>query len=178
MSTTPVLVILSFSFLLGGIVGCLTEGNAPADEVIEGFLREATTAIERPALWREIWCLGRWPFLVLLFNKLPWVGLTIPALFFLRGLIISYGITAFVSGNGLAGWFGGVALLGTVCMMSVPVFFLMGTECLLRKVDGERSSPLLRLMAYCTVSLALCGLLDRLVTPCLLPTFLRAIATG
>ena len=83
-SRDTVLMILSVSFLIGGILGCLLEGKLSAGTYISQFLAQSTQSAIAPSFWRELWTVLRWPAAVVVLGLLPLAGLTVPALFFLR----------------------------------------------------------------------------------------------
>ncbi|WP_320610701.1 hypothetical protein [Evtepia sp.] len=97
-----------------------------------------------PSVGRVCWLVFRWPATLLLFRWLPFAGVSIPVLFFLRGCSLSYSIAALASiPSGLL--YAGV-LFGPSCLLAVPAFFLLGSEILLRKAstEGETQSLLRR----------------------------------
>ena len=98
-----VLMILSISFLIGGILGCLLEGKLSAGAYVSQFLAHSTQSAVAPSFWRELWTVFRWPAAVIVLGLLPLTGLTVPALFFLRGFFLSYGIVALMEGLGGTG---------------------------------------------------------------------------
>lgn len=166
----PALALLSVSFLAGAVPGALAEGLLPSDGTVTAFLSSAPAP---PALWREAWTLLRWPLLALFAGALPPAGAVLPGLFFLRGFLLSYGIAALTAGNGGAGWLAGLALFLPVCLLTLPPFFLLGVEGLLRKVEERPRGRRLLLLAGSAPPLLLCALADRKLAPALLGIFLR-----
>ena len=84
-----VLLLLSAAFLFGAIMGCLLEGKLPASPYMASFWGQATQGTILPPLWRELWLVFRWPIAVVVLAMLPLAGVTLPILFFLRGLFLS-----------------------------------------------------------------------------------------
>ena len=166
----PALALLSVSFLTGAVVGTLAEGQWTSDGTVTAFLSSAQPP---PALWREAWTLLRWPLLALLAGTLPFTGVVLPGLFCLRGFLLSYGIAALTAGNGGAGWLAGLALFLPACLLTLPPFFLLGVEGLLRKVEERPKGRRLLLLAGSAPPLLLCALADGKLTPALLGAFLR-----
>lgn len=173
------LLLVSVGFLLGGIFGGLAEGKLPAETYIQEFLQAAAQETIQPDLWRELWVVFRWPGAVVILSLLPWVGLTIPLLFFLRGFLLSYGIVSLTAGSGLSGILYAGLLFGPVCLLTVPVLFVLGTEGLLRKAEEPRDprQTVLRVV-LCLLALGLCVILDQVLVPPVLTWFLKALAEG
>lgn len=171
-----VLLILSVSFLIGGILGCLLEGKLSAGAYISQFLAQSTQSAIAPSFWRELWTVFRWPAAVVVLGLLPLAWLTVPALFFLRGFFLSYGIVALMEGLGGTGLLWASIVFGPTCLLAVPAFFVLGTAELLGKADGRRKP--IRLAVFCLPALIGCVCLDRAVIPRLLHFFLKAVAEG
>lgn len=170
----PVLILLAVSFLLGGVAGCLMNGANSSAETVEAFLTSAAHRAPSPSLWRELWVLLRWPAAALVVGILPMPGAVMPILFFLRGYLLSYGISAFVLLRGAAGWVSSGALFGPICVLAVPVFFLAGTEGLLRKVAKSKTSVWSFVLSV--PALLICAVLDTRVTPPLLSVLLHTVS--
>lgn len=166
----PALALLSVSFLVGAVLGTLAEELWLADGTVTAFLSSAPSP---PALRREAWTLLRWPMLVLLAGALPFTGIVLPGLFFLRGFLLSWGIAALTAGNGGAGWLAGLALFLPACLLTLPPFFLLGVEGLLRKVEERPRGRRLLLLAGSAPPLLLCALADWKLAPVLLSAFLK-----
>ena len=166
----PALALLSVSFLAGAVLGTLAEGLWPADGTVTAFL---SSALSPPTIWREAWTLLRWPLLALLAGTLPFAGVVLPGLFCLRGFLLSYGIAALTVGHGGAGWLAGLALFLPACLLTLPPFFLLGVEGLLRKVEERPKGRRLLLLAGSAPPLLLCALADLKLVPAMLRTFLR-----
>lgn len=175
-----ILLLLSVCFLLGGIAGCLLEETFPADAVTDHFLAVAVQGYHTPSLWREIVSLLKWPVLAIILAHVPLTGVTIPALFALRGTILSYGISAFVVGNGLEGGLASGALFGPICLLSLPLFFLLGAEALMRQIGAE-APPRKKWIAaagLCALLLLFCCMIDRHVTPVFLSALLMTVTVS
>lgn len=170
------LLLLSVSFLLGGVLGCLAEEALPADAYIQGFFRAAAQGTVQPALWRELWVVCRWPALALAAGALPLVGVTMPALFLIRGFFLSYGISALVTMGGAVGGLCSGVLFGPACVLTVPVLFVLGMEGLMRKVSDERPKGAFWRVAVSLPVLGVCVLLDQHVVPQLMTYILNAAA--
>ncbi len=170
---TPVLLLLSAAILLGGVAGCLAECAWPADEAAEGFLESLARGTAAPDLGRELWVLLRWPVLALMVGRLPVPGAVTPALFLLRGFWLSYGLSAFAQLSWPAGWMSCLMLFGPACILSVPVFFLLGAEGILDKIDPVRPRRQLLAAVGSVPVLLVCALLDVYVIPNLLPVLLQ-----
>ena len=166
------MLLLSLSFLAGGMMGCLAEGRWLFDASLQGFISQAAdNCLMRPALWRELWVLLRWPVFALAAGSLPLAGLTMPALFFLRGFFLSCGISAFMTGSGGAEWATGALLYGPACLLALPVFFILGMEGL--REDGSGRCKKVCVVMFSLSALLVCAFLDCRVTPLLLSVILR-----
>ena len=171
-----VLLMISVGFLCGAILGGLVEGKVSADPYILRFLQEHAQETLVPVLWRELWVTFRWPSAVIILSLLPFVGLTIPALFFLRGFLLSYGIVSLAAGSGFQGMLWAGLLFGPTCILTIPVMFILGTECLMKKAGSDKGGkkfPLRPLL--CVPALVLCVFLNQTVVPPVLHFFLQAL---
>ena len=167
-----VLLLLSAAFLFGAIMGCLLEGKLPASPYIASFWSHATQGTILPPLWRELWLVFRWPIAVVVLAMLPLAGVTLPILFFLRGLFLSYGLVALIGSTSGAEILCTMVILGPTCLLTIPILFVLGTAGLLRSTESSPSSRIRR--ALCCVSgLVLCVFLDQAVVPQLLTVLLK-----
>lgn len=174
-----VLLMISVGFLCGAVLGGLAEGKLPSGTYILDFLQANAREVVMPALWRELWVIFRWPAAVIGLSFLPFVGLTMPVLFFLRGFLLSYGIIAFATGSGVQGMLWAGLLFGPTCVLTIPVMFVLGTECLLKKTGSEKAAKAFPLrLLICVPVLALCVFLNRAVVPPVLHFFLQALSVG
>ncbi len=168
------LFLVSLGFVLGTVAGYLLVGALGSEVWSERFLGTADLA---PATLRqESWAVLRWPVAVVLLSLLPLAGLTIPVLFFLRGLFLSHAVAALTAAGGPVGPLSAVVLLGPTGLLAVPAFFVLGTLGLLRQVDPGRRG-LVPAAIGCAAAFALCILLDRTVAPALLERLLRLAAS-
>lgn len=169
-----ILCILLAAFLAGAVLGGVLESKSGAEAYILRFLQENTEKSITPAFWREAWITLRWPVGVLLLTVLPCSILTIPGLFFLRGFLLSYGITAVSLGAGTAGVVCSALVFGPACLLTVPVLFVLGASSLLRK--GEHRGLTVEQGGLCLGALALCIVLDQAVVPSALTQFLSLVS--
>ncbi|WP_418771876.1 hypothetical protein [Neglectibacter timonensis] len=123
-------------------------------------------------MWRELWLVFRWPIAVVVLAMLPLAGVTLPILFFLRGLFLSYGLVALIGSTSGAEILCTMVILGPTCLLTIPILFVLGTAGLLRSTESSPSSRIRR--ALCCVSgLVLCVFLDQAVVPQLLTVLLK-----
>lgn len=184
----PALVILSVSFLIGAIAGCLLAGGVAEAEngtlatYVEGYLAAARSgALTAPHLLSVLWETMRWPLLTVLlaFTALGVIG--IPVLFAVRGFLLSFAVASFVRVLGGAGSILAFLLFGLTGLLTVPVLFVLGaqgfTACriLASRLVGERRRTgvpygrgyFLR-CGLCFGALAACVCLEQTVLPALL----------
>ena len=143
------LLILVAAFLTGAAVGCILAGKlAPSN--LGNLLQQALSSQTRPALWRELWAVFRWPMAALILGCLPMAWLTLPGVFFLRGMFLA-----------------------------VPIFFVIGYLGLLRAAaQTPGRAQLLLGSAVCCGPLALCIFLDRTVVLNLLDILLASLVSA
>lgn len=168
------LCILAISFLLGTVLGATVENNTATEPYILRFFQACTQESMTASFWREAWTVLRWPAGVLVLSILPFSLLTIPTLFFFRSFLLAYGVAAVSGGTGMVGNVCAGLLFGPTCLLTVPVFFVLGTVGLLRKV--ERQSISTKYGGLCLGALALCILLDQTAVPFTLSCFLRLVS--
>lgn len=170
------LLLLSVGFLLGGLLGIWAERQLPMDENLVRFLADTAQNPMEPSLLYELFVVLRWPFFVLILSFFPFVGLTMPALFCIRGFLLSYGIAAVTANVGFSGTFCAILLFGPICFLTVPVLFILGTEALMRKADEKPQKWAVSMKVLgCVPPLILCIILDCSVTPMLLTRFLNIL---
>lgn len=162
-SSNAALALISAAFLLGGILGWLVEGNISSEDYVRGFLDAMKDRVITPEIHRELWGIGRWPLLVMVAGILPLSGLGIPAVLCLRGFLLSYSISAFWD----AGAKEAAILFGPVCLLTLPVLFLMAEGFLLKRA-GEPTERKPAVVMACLLSLVLCAVLELTVVPILL----------
>lgn len=170
-----VLLFLSVGFLLGGVLGCVLAGKFSPDQYLLRFVQDAAKETMHPSIGRVCWLVFRWPAALLLFRCLPFAGVSIPVLFFLRGCSLSYSIAALASiPSGLL--YAGV-LFSPSCLLAVPALFLLGSEILLRKADPEgEKQNLLRKGLLCAVLFLLSAAMEYKVLPALFLVLLKGTA--
>lgn len=167
------LLLVSLGFVLGTAAGYLLVGALGSEVWSERFL--GTADLVPATLRQECWTVLRWPVAVVLLSLLPLAGLTIPVLFFLRGLFLSHAVAALTAVGGPVGPLSAVVLLGPTGLLAVPAFFVLGTLGLLRQVEPGRRG-LVPAVIGCAAAFALCILLDRMAAPALLSWLLRLAA--
>ncbi|MDO4516807.1 MAG: hypothetical protein Q4C76_06710 [Bacillota bacterium] len=174
-----ILLMISVGFLCGAVLGGLAEGKLSAEPYVLEFLQAQAREAVTPALWRELWVIFRWPAAVIALSFLPLVGLTMTALFFLRGFLLSYGIIAFAAGSGAQGMLWAGLLFGPTCILTIPVMFVLGTACLLKKTGSDKAAKAFPLrLLLCVPALALCVFLNNTVVPPVLHFFLQTLSVG
>lgn len=125
--------VLFACFVGAGVAGCLAVSVAGEDGVdtLSAFLRDYLAVLEdgsavSPSIWSVIWELCRWPALVLLLGFTALGAVAIPAVFCVRGFLLSYALASFVRVFGVTGIFAAFAVFGMAALVSVPVLFCMG----------------------------------------------------
>lgn len=167
------LLLLSFSFLMGAAAGLLLGRLSPGGEWGAAFWKAAGEGLTTPPLWLEIWSVCRWPAAVLLLSFLPLRGGTIPVLFFLRGGLLSYCVAALTGEAGVREVVGTGLVVGSACLLTVPVLFLLGTESLMQAAQEKgRRRGLLGRTALCLPLLAVAVLVGQALVPPLLSALL------
>lgn len=172
------LLILVVAFLVGAAVGCVLAGKlAPSN--LEDLLRQALNSQTRPALWREFWAVFRWPMAALILGCLPMAWLTLPGVFFLRGMFLGYVVQIVARGVASHGFLWAGVLFGPTCLLAVPIFFVIGYLGLLRAAaQTPGRAQLLLGRAVCCGPLALCIFLDRTVVLNLLDILLASLVSA
>lgn len=132
------LLFVSVSFCLGGLSGCLLaasvsgNGSAALLAYITEFLAAAQSgALEMPGLLSALWTVLRWPLAVVLLGCTAIGVVGIPLLFFLRGFLLSFCISAFVVALGSSGAVFAFLLLGVGSLITIPILFILGTQSLM-----------------------------------------------
>lgn len=181
-SQTGALLALALSFLLGGIVGCMTARTSPAETMagftqsVQGLLTAVRAeTLQPPGMMATLWSVLRWPVLALALSGVSLGAIGIPALLFVRGFLLSFSITVLAS-MGEGGMLLAVLLLGMSSLLSVPVLFILGTEGLShvprRRMRAGGGRPLSRLCLGICAALLMGGILWERT----LPTVLTAAA--
>ena len=127
------LTLLAVCFGLGLALGCLfaSRVDGGSDSQLTAYLDGYFTALSQdgvraPGLAGAAWELARWPILLLLAGFTLFRKAAIPAIFCVRGFLLSYAVSVFVR---LLGWPGlalAGAVLGVPTLFSVAALFLLG----------------------------------------------------
>lgn len=127
------IVALFACFVGASILGCWTVAAAGSTgiDTLSSFLRDYLNLLDdgsalSPSIWAVIWELCRWPALVLLLGFTALGAVAIPAMFCVRGFLLSYALASFVRVFGVTGIFAAFAVFGMTALVSVPVLFCMG----------------------------------------------------
>lgn len=182
----PALIIVSASFLLGGLAGCLMStfvGGAGQESLrtyLESFLSMAQNGgAAAPALTVQLWDILRWPVLALLLGFTALGVLGMPLLFAVRGFLLAFSIAAFVRIFGSAGCLLAFLIFGVGGGFSVPALFVLGVQglgaarTLASRFLGEGKAPSPYGRAYflrcggCAAALCVCVVLERFAVPAL-----------
>lgn len=181
----PALIIVSVSFLLGGLAGCLLStfvggaGQESLRSYLESFLSTAQNGTIAPALAVQLWDILRWPVLALLLGFTALGVLGLPALFAVRGFLLAFSISAFVRVFGSAGCLLAFLIFGVGGGFSVPALFVLGVQglgaarTLASRFLGEGKAPSPYGRAYflrcggCAAALVVCVCLERFAVPAL-----------
>ena len=184
---TPALAVLSVSFFLGGIAGCLLAagvdggGSESLASYLGGFLTLVrTNGVTPPPILPLLWEVLRWPLLTVLlgFTALGVVGL--PILFMARGFLLSFAIASFSCMFGTSGSLMSAAVFGVSGLFSIPALFILGVQGFViargfagrGPGDGGRRAPLGKACflrcGLCAGALCVCILLEYFAVPALL----------
>ena len=185
---TPALAVLSVAFAVGALVGLFLaaqvggEGQESLSTYLQAYLAAAKTGNATPpepaaAIWEAI----RWPLLTLLlsFTALGVIGT--PAIFAVRGFLLSFAVSSFVRIFGGAGAILAFFAFGFTGLISIPALFLLGVQGLLSAMEltgrilvGGKSPPSLPGRIFwarsglCAAALALSAALECWAVPALL----------
>lgn len=180
------LVILSISFLIGGIAGCVLAAlsDGAGAEELSRYLVDYLSLTQGGQLSRGLWPVlwGQVKYLLAsLLLGLAALGLAgFPVLFGVRGFFLSFPVACFCRVFGKRGLLPASFLFGLPALLWAPALFLMGTsgflsaQQLLRRALGEGRGGLTFNGAYwCRVGLCAglsiaAGLLEYWVVPVLL----------
>lgn len=129
---------LAGCFAVGALAGCLFAGVLGAEALLHlsdylqsYFLRmRESGAADLPSFFSTAVELCRWPVLVFVlgFTGLGAVG--IPAVFLIRGFLLSYSVAVFVRLFGLCGFAAAGAVFGIGGVFVLPAFFVLGADAL------------------------------------------------
>ncbi|MCD8331991.1 MAG: hypothetical protein LUB63_05625 [Oscillospiraceae bacterium] len=175
------LLILSISFFLGGMAGCLLAGQAEEgtlSQYLAGYLSDIQNqGAYRPQVLALLWELVRWPLLVFALSFTPFRLPAIPVAMLFHGFLLSFAISSFFCVYRLSGLALAFLLFGISGMIGVTVLFLLGVQGVLRsaallgRLMGERGArPLfsredLPRCGICALGLLLCGILEYFAVP-------------
>lgn len=184
---TPALAVLSVSFFLGSVAGCLLAasvdggGSESLMSYLEGFLTLARSeGVTSPPLLPLIWEVLRWPLfaVVLGFTALGVVGL--PVLFSVRGFLLSFAVASFSRMFGGAGGLIAAVVFGVPGLFSIPALFALGVQgfVIARSLAGRALGDSGRSAfpgracflrcGVCAGALCVCMLLEYLAVPAML----------
>lgn len=133
----PVVLCLTVCFVLGALAGCLFAGVLGADsllrlsEYLNGYfarIREGAALSSSPL--STVWELCRWPLLVFVLGFTGLGAAGIPAVFLLRGFLMSYSVAVFVRLFGLPGLAAAAAVFGVAGVFALPALFVLGADAL------------------------------------------------
>lgn len=172
-----VLLLLSAAFLIGGAAGGLLASRLSPALYLTSFWDTAAQGVIQPSLWRELWVVFRWPMAAAALALLPLAGVTLPVLFFLRGLFLAYGAAALLGGFTGSEILCAALVLGPGGLLTVPALFLFGTAGLLRRSQGSWGSGI-RPLLLALPALVLCVVLDQMVVPKLLTVLLKGFSAA
>lgn len=154
------LILVSASFLLGGLLGYLACEKTLPSPYVQTFLRES---LYNTSVQQELWSTLRWPFGLLILQLFPLAGLSIPTAMLLRGFFLSYSISAYTEVSITSA----VLLFGPNCILTLPILFILSTELLLRKAGASSECKPVVTLA-CLLSLCLYIVFDLTLVPMLL----------
>lgn len=182
----PALAVISLSFLLGGLAGCLMSSfvGGPGQESLRNYLEFFLGSAQSgemctPGLALQLRDLLRWPVAALLLGFTALGVLGLPLLFAIRGFLLAFSIAAFVQMFGSAGCLIAFLIFGIGGSFSVSALFVLGAQSLAasRRLasrflgEGKEPSPYGR--AYflrcggCAAALCVCLFLERFAVPAL-----------
>ena len=161
-------LLLSVVFLLGGGCGTLLSLWFPANESSAILLSGGMDLSLSPPVWIELLIALRWPVLILTGSVIPTAGILIPFLFFLRGCLLSYGISAVIWSGLHSAEVYCFLLFGPTCVFALPMFFLLGVACLTEILSGKPSKDRSRILLFSVPALLSCMVLDCRIVPLLL----------
>lgn len=191
---TAVLLIISASFLLGGVSGCVLadlvggNGSDVLGSYLEGYLSAVCSGgAAQPGLFTVLWEIVRWPLLVFVLGITPFGLLGIPILFLVRGFLLSFAIASFFRALGSVGLILAFVVLGLSGLLCLPVLFVLGVQSFLaaaaltgRLLGESKRRPLLERATlarcgFCAAALCVCGFIEYSVVPVLLESLAGAL---
>lgn len=129
------LLFLSVCFVIGIILGCMfasystARANSGLLSYIERYLTLAQEdQVEWPSLFSVFWEVSRWPLAAGVFGLTLLGVAVVPLLFLIRGFLLSYAVSIFVSVMGMKGLGLAIAIFGISALFSIAALFMIGTE--------------------------------------------------
>ncbi len=181
---TPILLILSISFLLGSISGCLLVnqlvggGEDALQNYLNGYLSVACSGqIIRPEFWQNVFSTIRWPLIVLALGITPLGLIGIPVSFLIRGFLFSFSIASFFKVLGINGLVVSILIFGLSGLLYIPVFFHLGvqsyyssTQLTNRLIGDKKKHPLfqktfIRCIFFSFLLLVICASIEYSIIP-------------
>lgn len=127
------MIILLICFLASGLCGCLLASAAgeSGGAAISSFLKSYLALVSdgsavSPSGWNVLWELCCWPGLVFVLGFTALGAAAIPALFCVRGFLLTYAMSSFYRVFGSAGTITVFTVFGVSALFSVPVLFAVG----------------------------------------------------
>jgi hypothetical protein len=174
------LMVVSVSFTIGIFAGCLlaAQVGGGGTDSLTVYLKNYLVAVESgkseaPSVLPLIWEVFRWPILAVFLGLTPLGIVAIPALFLLRGFLLSFSIGSLYRMLAAKGLLLAFYISGISGFIIIPVLFLLGVQSMMaaRMLSG-RGNPygkryFVRL-GICAVALIVCVILERFVVPPLL----------
>lgn len=125
--------VLLTCFAGSSLLGCVFAASSGDDgtTAISSFLRSYLSLVSVdsavvPSAWRILWELCHWSVFALILGFTALGSIAIPALFCVRGFLLSYAIASFYRVFGSAGVPASFALFGGTVFISIPVLFVVG----------------------------------------------------
>lgn len=181
------LAVISVAFSLGAFIGIVTAANVGGSgqdsltTYIENYFAAAKAgASAPPGLLVSFWDTVRWPLLAFLMGVTALGVVGIPALFSIRGFLLSFSISSFVRMFGGAGSILAFFSFGLTGMLAIPSLFVLGvqgfasaSELAIRALGaGKGPFPFGKIYwircSLCVVALGLCAILEYWAVPALL----------
>lgn len=130
-----VLICLTACFAAGIMAGCFFAGilGADAQNHLSAYLNDYFTVLRDgeivlPSLFSTVWELARWIVLVFALGLTALGVIGIPAVFLLRGFLLSYAVAVFVRLYGSMGLLAALAVFGASGIFVLPAFFILGVD--------------------------------------------------
>lgn len=126
--------VLFLCFCAAGAVGCFAAGgvSGSGSDALSEYLADylaLLTAGEAavPSVWSVAWELCRWPLLAFALGFTALGAAALPVVFLCRGFLLGYAAAAFIKVFGSRGALLAGTVFGMTALVSVPVFFFVGT---------------------------------------------------